>query len=159
MPSRQYATRAGRAEPIEVLADSRGAAMCRWGRANARSGLAAGLAACAMTAFAVMAPVGPALDARAGSPLLVNTAWKIRKSPNATVPGGQLNSVSCSAANACTAVGAHLSTSGVNVTLAERWNGTSWHRQRTPNLPNDTAPTDTSAFPRLSGPTKHCSGP
>jgi len=108
-----------------------------------------------MTAFAVMAPVGPALAARAGSPLLVNTAWKIRKSPNATVPGGQLNSVSCSAANACTAVGAHLSTSGVNVTLAERWNGTSWHRQRTPNPPNDTVPIVSPDLLGVSCPTLH----
>ena len=125
------------------------------GRRNAWGGLVAGLAACALAAFTAVAPAGIALAARAGAPLLVHTAWKIRKSPNATVPGGQFNSVSCSAANACTAVGTSLSTSGVNVTLAERWNGTSWQRQPTPNPPNDTVPIVSPDLLGVSCPTSH----
>jgi hypothetical protein len=72
--------------------------------------------------------------------LAAHPAWQIRKSPNATVPGGQLESVSCSSANACTAVGANVGPKGVNVALAERWNGTSWQRQPTPNLSGNTVP-------------------
>jgi hypothetical protein len=41
-----------------------------------------------------------------------------------------LDSVSCTAPDACMAVG---STAG-QWTLAERWDGVAWHRQRTPNL-------------------------
>jgi hypothetical protein len=43
-----------------------------------------------------------------------------------------LSGVSCSAANACTAVGDSATSSGTSVTLAERWNGTSWSVQPTP---------------------------
>src|SRR5215813_13685546 len=126
-----------------------------WGGRNAWGGLMAGLAACALTAVAVVAPAGPAFAARVGAPLLIHPAWQIRKSPNATVPGGQLNAVSCSAANACTAVGTNLSTSGVNVTLAERWNGTSWQRQPTPNPPNDTVPIRSPELLGVSCPNSH----
>ncbi len=61
--------------------------------------------------------------------------WAIQSSPN---PEGKkfsmLNGVSCSAAAACTAVGsAGLSKSGEMVTLGERWNGSSWSLQSTPN--------------------------
>jgi len=126
-----------------------------WGRRNAWDGLVAGLAACALTAFTVAAPAGTALAARVGARLLTHTTWTIRKSPNATVPGGQLNAVSCSAASACTAVGTNISTSGVNVTLAERWNGTSWQHQRTPNPPNDTVPIRSPDLLGVSCPTSH----
>jgi hypothetical protein len=59
--------------------------------------------------------------------------WAIQPSPN---PSGSaatvLHGVSCTSATACTAVGDYVS-SGVNVTLAERWNGTSWSIMATPN--------------------------
>src|SRR5258706_11443610 len=126
-----------------------------WGRRNAWDGLVAGLAACALTAFTVAAPAGTALAARVGARLQVHPAWKIRKPPTATAPGGQFNPVSCSAANACTAVGTNLSTSGVNVTLAERWNGTSWQHQSTPNPPNDTVPIRSPDLLGVSCPTSH----
>ena len=59
------------------------------------------------------------------------TSWKIQPVPNpAGATGTQLSGVSCSAANACTAVG-----TAPNATLAERWNGTSWRIQATPNPP------------------------
>jgi hypothetical protein len=41
--------------------------------------------------------------------------------------------VSCTSASACSAVGSYVNSSGVEVTLAERWNGTSWSIQSTPN--------------------------
>src|SRR5258708_8264474 len=126
-----------------------------WGGRTAWDGLVAGVAACARTAFTVAAPAGTALAARVGARLLTHTTWTIRKSPNATVPGGQLNAVSCSAASACTAVGTNISTSGVNVTLAERWNGTSWQHQRTPNPPNDTVPIRSPDLLRVSSPASH----
>jgi len=40
--------------------------------------------------------------------------------------------VSCIASNACTAVGGYVTNSGSG-TLAERWNGTTWAIQPTPN--------------------------
>jgi hypothetical protein len=61
------------------------------------------------------------------------TSWTIK---NPSLPGGgsdgYLSGVSCSAATACTAVGDYFDGSRI-VTLAERWNGTSWAAQTTPN--------------------------
>jgi hypothetical protein len=54
------------------------------------------------------------------------TTWTVVPSPNVTLPGGNIQSVSCSAPKACTAVGTNLDASGINVTLAERWDRTSW---------------------------------
>jgi hypothetical protein len=65
------------------------------------------------------------------------TSWKIQSTPNPAGAGeSHLFGVSCTAANACTAVGfsaASFSESSKPVTLAERWNGTSWKIQSTPN--------------------------
>lgn len=44
----------------------------------------------------------------------------------------QLDSVSCTASNACTAVGSYTSSTGTVATLAERWNGSTWVVQTTP---------------------------
>ena len=44
-----------------------------------------------------------------------------------------LVSVSCSSPSACTAVGQAISNQGASVPLAERWNGTRWSIQATPN--------------------------
>src|SRR5215467_13227659 len=61
------------------------------------------------------------------------SGWSIQHTPNPTgasfVP---LQAVSCTSATACTAVGSS-STSTTTVTLAERWNGTKWSIQHTPN--------------------------
>jgi hypothetical protein len=77
-----------------------------------------------------------------------SSVWTAVSSPNATLSGGQIESVSCSSPGACTAVGTNLNASGLNVTLAERWNGASWQRQATPNPPGNTAP---SVAPSLLG--------
>jgi hypothetical protein len=60
------------------------------------------------------------------------TRWSIRHPPNpAAAPGSiLLNAVSCASASACTAVGTY-SNGTMNVTLAERWNGTRWSIQHT----------------------------
>jgi hypothetical protein len=59
--------------------------------------------------------------------------WSITPSPNPAVPTGQLFWESCTAATSCTAVGTYVKASGVAVTLAERWNGSQWLIQPTPN--------------------------
>jgi hypothetical protein len=47
--------------------------------------------------------------------------------------------VSCSAANACTAVGTYENpATGAWLNLAERWNGTSWSHQTVPSYPGET---------------------
>ena len=64
------------------------------------------------------------------------TAWTVQSTPNPTGAGGSspsLQDVSCTSATACTAVGDFYNSSGTAVTLAERWNGTSWKIQSTPN--------------------------
>jgi hypothetical protein len=66
--------------------------------------------------------------------LAASPSWKIQSTPNpAGSEGNSLEGVSCTSATACTAVGSVLSTSGEVVTRAERWNGTSWKTQTTPN--------------------------
>jgi hypothetical protein len=62
------------------------------------------------------------------------TRWNIQATPDPS--GAQfsfLNAVSCASASACSAVGGYGNSSGTQVTLAERWNGTSWSIQATPN--------------------------
>jgi hypothetical protein len=60
--------------------------------------------------------------------------WSVQTSPN---PHGattsRLNGVSCSSVNVCTAVGTFDNTAHKGFTLAERWNGSRWSIQRTPN--------------------------
>ncbi len=60
--------------------------------------------------------------------------WAIQSSPN---PEGKkfslLRGVSCSAAAACTAVGNAETSEGQAASLGERWNGSSWSIQSTPN--------------------------
>ncbi len=61
-------------------------------------------------------------------------SWSIQRTRN---PGGAKHSefvgVSCASTNACTAVGFSTNRAYAPVTLAERWNGTSWTIQPTPN--------------------------
>ncbi len=65
------------------------------------------------------------------------TSWTIQATPNAATarrgPTNGFNGVSCTSADACTAVGAHTDPAGTPVTLAERWNGRRWAIQTTPN--------------------------
>ncbi len=62
------------------------------------------------------------------------TNWKILPTPNpAGATGSQLNGVSCTSPTACTAVGYYFNSAGDAVPLAERWDGSSWTIQTTPN--------------------------
>jgi hypothetical protein len=62
------------------------------------------------------------------------TSWTIVSTPNAVgAQSSTLLGVSCTAANACTAAGSYKNSSGVTVTLVERWDGTSWTIQASPN--------------------------
>src|SRR5580698_7751230 len=78
--------------------------------------------------FAVLLLCGLATPARASG-----ARWSITPSPNPAVPTGQLFWESCTAATSCTAVGTYVKASGVAITLAERWNGSQWLIQPTPN--------------------------
>jgi hypothetical protein len=60
--------------------------------------------------------------------------WAVQATPNPPrAATSALNAVSCPSGSACTAVGQFAVKSGAQLTLAERWNGSSWHIQRTPN--------------------------
>jgi hypothetical protein len=62
------------------------------------------------------------------------TAWtpEVIAEPAGAQRSG-LQGVSCSSASACTVVGYYFDTSGNELTLAERWNGTHWAIQSTPS--------------------------
>ncbi len=72
--------------------------------------------------------------------------WRIQFVP--IPPGAQfseLNGVTCNATTSCLAVGDYVNSSRLDVTLAERWNGTNWAIQLSPN------PTGTRFFSVLTG--------
>jgi hypothetical protein len=61
--------------------------------------------------------------------------WTIQTTPSVT--NARLSDVSCTAGNACTAVGSYqdpsIGDSGATATLAERWDGANWAMQPTPD--------------------------
>ncbi len=59
--------------------------------------------------------------------------WAIQTTVNPKEATGNLAGASCSATEACTAVGHYLNDPGTELTLAERWNGKEWSLQETPN--------------------------
>jgi hypothetical protein len=61
------------------------------------------------------------------------TRWTIQPTPNPSGTFGALSDVSCTSAGACTAVGSYFNSANTRVTLAERWDGTTWAIQPTPN--------------------------
>ncbi len=108
------------------------------------------LAVAALVSAASVLPSGLVLapaDAASAS-----TTWGIQPSPNVTLPGGQIRSVSCPSATSCTAVGSYLTTSGITGTLSETWDGTSWQKQATPNPAGDTTPAVSPALLGVSCP-------
>ena len=61
------------------------------------------------------------------------SSWAIQATPAAGgATGSFLEGVSCPSATVCTATGTYIDSGGTNVTLAERWNGSSWSIQATP---------------------------
>ncbi len=92
-----------------------------------------GLAACVTVGFSF----GGAGQAAA-------SAWTIQQTPNpAGLSGASLNSVSCTSARACTAVGSGQIIGSepldVSAAIVERWNGRRWAIQRTPPLRAEVA--------------------
>jgi hypothetical protein len=65
-------------------------------------------------------------------PVVAATALLAACAGAAPAVADMLSGVSCSAAKACTGVGDYANSSGRSVTLAERWNGSSWSVQPTP---------------------------
>ena len=61
------------------------------------------------------------------------TAWSIETTPLPANQVGGLEAVACSAPSACTAAGYAYDAAGIRITLVERWNGTDWAIQPTPN--------------------------
>jgi hypothetical protein len=62
------------------------------------------------------------------------TEWADQAVPNPTgSKGTQLLAIACSATTACTDVGYYINSAGAPVSLAERWNGSEWSIQSTPN--------------------------
>ncbi len=61
--------------------------------------------------------------------------WSIEPTPSpAGTSEDELRSVACSSASECTAVGYYALSSGAWRTLAERWDGSEWSVQPTPNM-------------------------
>ncbi len=54
------------------------------------------------------------------------SGWSLAASPNNGADGNFLQGVSCVSAGSCTAVGHYDNASGVDVTLVESWNGSTW---------------------------------
>jgi hypothetical protein len=69
--------------------------------------------------------------------------WRVQAAPRLPKPGGRLDAISCTATNACTAVGLALGNLPTSVALrlgrdgsgplAERWNGRHWSVDHVPN--------------------------
>jgi hypothetical protein len=59
--------------------------------------------------------------------------WSVVHSPNRRANGNFLDAVSCVSATMCMATGHRLNSIGAIVTLAERWDGTSWSLVHSPN--------------------------
>src|SRR5215469_2100 len=117
-----------------------------------------GLAARTLRTIVLVALAGLALAVPAAAKAS-HPPWTIQHTLNATVRGGQIQSVSCSSSVACTAVGSAVGRSGINVTLAERWNGTSWSLQRAANLASETVPGYSPELFGVSCPTaRFCEG-
>jgi hypothetical protein len=94
--------------------------------ATTQSASALGKVAGTSSHTGVRAPLAP-------PPAASSPGWSIVPSPNPLARTGQLVGVSCSSSSSCTAVGDYTKRLGRTVTLAERWNGTSWSAESTPN--------------------------
>jgi hypothetical protein len=67
------------------------------------------------------------------------TAWAIVSTPHPTgSTSSYLFEVFCTSSTACTAVGQYTNSKAEELTLAERWNGTAWAIQTTPNPTGST---------------------
>jgi hypothetical protein len=94
------------------------------------------------TAAAACEAVGTSFGAGAHKTLAEvwnGTKWAVQFTPNPSGPTYKsIGRVSCAGAAACEAVGFYTNSSGVNVTLAEVWNGTKWAIHEPPNPSGST---------------------
>jgi hypothetical protein len=83
-----------------------------------------------------------AADSRTLAEAWNGSAWSIQTTPNPVPapfgPNGDLHAVSCTSSTACTAVGS-WSRGSQTATLAERWDGSNWTLQTTPDVANTVA--------------------
>jgi hypothetical protein len=61
------------------------------------------------------------------------SSWSAQHTPSRSGANSYLEAISCTSTTSCTAVGYSLDSAGVERTLAERWDGSSWSIQTTPN--------------------------
>src|SRR5215471_18913367 len=135
-----WARRPAAAAPAALAASRAGTVSSVWpvlGRRRPRDGRIMGLAAKMSVLLAAVVLAGAAgIPASASVPVSASVrGWSVTPSPNPVIPTGQLNWVSCPAANSCMAVGTYSKASGAGVTLAELWNGSTWRIQPLPSPP------------------------
>src|SRR5499433_653560 len=128
------------AAPAALPASRAGTVSSVWpvlGRRRPRDGRIMGPAAKMSVLLAAVVLAGVAgIPASASVPAGGSVrGWSVTPSPNPVIPTGQLNWVSCPAANSCMAVGTYTKASGAGVTLAERWDGSTWRIQPVPSPP------------------------
>lgn len=76
--------------------------------------------------------------------------WALQPTPNAAgSAGGKFTAVSCGSAKRCAAVGYDANLVGMDVTMAQEWNGVAWRARTTPN-PSGAVPTSLSAVSCVS---------
>ena len=126
------------AAPAALAAGRAGIVCSVWpalGRRRPRDGRIGGIAAKMSVLLVAVVLAGAAgIPASASVPVSASVrGWSVTPSPNPVIPTGQLNWVSCPAANSCVAVGTYSKASGAGVTLAERWDGSRWRIQPTPS--------------------------
>jgi hypothetical protein len=63
------------------------------------------------------------------------TEWAIQSSRNPGTTYSRLSGISCISSTECIATGSYVTGSETEATLAERWDGTEWSIQSTPNPP------------------------
>src|SRR5215468_7731388 len=135
-----WARRPAAAAPAALAASRTGTVSSVWpvlGRRRPRDGRIMGPAAKMSVLLAAVVLAGAAgIPANASVPAGASVrGWSVTPSPNPVIPTGQLNWVSCPAANSCMAVGTYVKASGAGVTLAERWDGSTWRIQPVPSPP------------------------
>src|SRR5215831_12643713 len=133
-----WTTRPAVAAPAALVAGRAGIVSSVWpalGRRRPRDGQIGGIAAKVSVLLVAVVLAGAAgIPASASVPVGASVrGWSVTPSPNPVIPTGQLNWVSCPAANSCVAVGTYVKSSGAGVTLAERWDGSTWRVQPTPS--------------------------
>ena len=87
---------------------------------------------------------GPAASAATSSPgkssqpgveTGAKQTWSAQVGPRKLKAPGQATGISCATPTSCVAVGGYQSVMGIEVPLAESWNGESWAVDRDPDVP------------------------